>query len=223
MAAARTDDIASLPSATRAELLEQACELFYDATGYRPTAFRAGNWRASRALMPDLANAGIRLDSSFNPAARASGSFAGEALGFNTLQTIDGLWELPLTVVRQSLPEPHLVNGVRPFDLVSLSSWEIRKTLDKAYRAGLPHVVVLMHSFSGVKAKDVQYEQMKPDRIVRRRVHSFLDHLAANPDKFRVTTCGDLVTELVEARPSIGGDIPDSVSSTPLPAKLCRL
>ena len=51
--AARTDDIASLPSATRAELLEQACELFYDATGYRPTAFRAGNWRASRALMAD--------------------------------------------------------------------------------------------------------------------------------------------------------------------------
>ena len=44
---------------------------------------------------------------------------------------------------------------------------------------------------------------------MRRRVHSFLDHLAANPDKFRVTTCGDLVTELVEARPSMGGDIPN--------------
>ncbi len=182
-ASARTDDLANLAAPFRAELLDQACELFRYATGYRPVAFRAGNWRAHRALMSDLTSAGIRLDSSFNPAARAGGSFAGEELSVNALQRIDCVWELPLSVVRQSLPEPGLVNGMRPFNLVSLSSWEVRKALDDAHQARTPHVVAVLHSFSGVKPKDVQYRQMKPDRVVRQRLRFFLDYLASNSDR----------------------------------------
>src|SRR5439155_11375411 len=133
VASAQTDDLASVSSPLRTELLERACELFLYATGYHPKAFRAGNWRANRALMSDLVKVGIRLDSSFNPASRAGGSFAGEVMAVNALQRLDGLWELPLSAVRQRLPEPHLVNGVRPFDLVSLSAWEIRKALDDTH------------------------------------------------------------------------------------------
>jgi hypothetical protein len=193
---ARTDDIADLPPSTRAALLEQACELFHYATDKCPRAFRAGNWRATRELMADLATAGIILDSSYNPAARSRMSFPGEALAPNTLQKIGDVWELPLTVVKQSFPEPHLINQLRLVDPTSLSFWELRKTLDEAHRAGSPHLVAVMHSFSGVKKKDPQYNKMRPDRVVRGRVRFFLDYLVANPDKFRVTTCGDLVHEL---------------------------
>jgi hypothetical protein len=219
---APTDDLANVPSPLRTELLEQACDLFRYATGYHPRAFRAGNWRADRALMSDLAKAGIRLDSSFNPAARAGGSFAGETLEVNALQRIDRLWELPLSVVRQSLPEPHLVDGARPFDLVSLSSWEIRKSLDDAHQAGTPHVVAVLHSFSGVKPKDVQYGQMKPDSVVRRRVRSFLDHLAANRDQFRVSTCDELVAELNDTQPGVGCAPPNLGFVHPLARKVVQ-
>jgi hypothetical protein len=208
LAKPRTDDLAALSSPQRGSLLRQACELFHSATGYHPVAYRAGNWHANRDLIADLASEGIRLDSSFNPATRGGGSFDHGGLKPNVLQRLDGLWELPLTVARQRLPEPHLVDGMRPFDLVSLSSWEIRKILNDAHRAGAAHVVAVLHSFSGVKAKDSQYLQMKPDRVVRGRVREFMEFLAANSDRFQVSTCRDLVAELDREKP--GGSAPVS-------------
>jgi peptidoglycan/xylan/chitin deacetylase (PgdA/CDA1 family) len=221
-ASARTDDLANVPSPLRAELLERACEMFRYATGYHPKAFRAGNWRADRSLISDLAKVGIRLDSSFNPATRAGGSFSGDAMKVNALQRVDGLWELPVSVVRQNLPEPNLANGLRPFDLVSLSSWEIRTSLDDANSARTPHVVAVLHSFSGVKAKDVQYRQMKPDRVVRHRLRTFLDHLAANRDRFSVSTCDELVSTLHEAQPGTDGAVPNLGFVHPLARKVVQ-
>lgn len=191
-----TDDLASLGSPERAELLDKACDLFRFSTGYHPLAFRAGNWRATSDLAADIQAAGIRLDSSFNPAARRGGSFAGANLRPNSLQKIGRLWELPLTVTKQILPEPHLTDGLRPFDLVSLSSWEIRKILNDANDARQRHVVAVLHSFSAVKARDSQYRHMRANHIVRARVRNMLKHLAANPDRFQVRTCADLVRDL---------------------------
>src|SRR5262249_40604649 len=116
----RTDDLASLEAPVRAELLEKACELFRYAVGHDPDVFRAGNWCANRALLASLEQRGFKLDCSFNPAATGARSFPGEGVQENRLQKINGIWELPLSVVRQSLPEPHLVDGIRPFDLVSM-------------------------------------------------------------------------------------------------------
>jgi hypothetical protein len=207
-AAARADDLANLSSPQRGELLEQACEIFRYSAGYHPKAFRAGNWSANRALIADVARVGIYLDSSLNPVSREN-SFPGETFPVNAMQKIDGAWELPLTVLRQTLPEPHLIGGLRPFDLVSLSAWEIRKALDDAHKAGLAHVVVVLHSFSGVKTKDVQYRNMRPDRVVRGRLRFFLDHLADHQDRFRVSTCGELASELDRAEPDNCHAIPE--------------
>jgi hypothetical protein len=219
-ASERTDDIAKLPQPLRTELLEQACRIFYSLTGYAPAAFRAGNWTANRSLLSDLANVGIRLDSSFNPA--VANSFAGEALALNALQKIDGTWELPLSAVRQRLPEPHLTRGLRPFDLVSLSSWEICKTLDDSWKRGTPHVAAVLHSFSGVKTKDVQCERMKPDRVVRRRLRSFMDYLAANSDRFRVRTLSELASELHDAQPTAPVELPNLGFIHPLARKVVQ-
>jgi hypothetical protein len=219
---ARTDDLASVPSPLRGELLEQACNVFRYATGHHPKAFRAGNWHANRALISDVARAGILLDSSFNPVSRADGSFAGEPLRLNALQRLDGIWELPLSVLRQSLPEPNLIDGLRPFDLVSLSTWEIRKGLDDAHKTSMPHVVVVFHSFSGVKTRDVQYRKMKPDRVVRRRLRFFLDYLAASPDRFRVSTCNELVSEPNEAQQHECGELPSLGFFHPLARKFVQ-
>jgi hypothetical protein len=195
----RTDDLATVPSPLRGELLGRACELFRYATGYHPKAFRAGNWRADRALIAELAGVGIYLDSSYNPAARGGGS------------------------LRQRLPEPHLVGGIRPFDLVSLSSWEMRKALDDAHKSGIAHVVAVLHSFSGVKTKDVQYRTMRPDRVVRSRVRALLEYLAANRDRFEVATLGQLASELGEAQAAKSAELPDLGFLHPLARKVVQV
>lgn len=58
-------------------------------------------------------------------------------------------------------------------------------------------VVIVHHSFACVKARDVQYRQIKPDRIVMRRFTSLLDFLAENSGRFEVITMGAM-TELTE-------------------------
>jgi hypothetical protein len=219
----RTDDLATVPSPLRGELLGRACELFRYATGYHPKAFRAGNWRADRALIAELAGVGIYLDSSYNPAARGGGSFEGERLKLNAMQRLGEVSELPLTVVRQRLPEPHLVGGIRPFDLVSLSSWEMRKALDDAHKSGIAHVVAVLHSFSGVKTKDVQYRTMRPDRVVRSRVRALLEYLAANRDRFEVATLGQLASELGEAQAAKSAELPDLGFLHPLARKVVQV
>jgi hypothetical protein len=80
----------------------------------------------------------------------------------------------------------------------------------------------VLHSFSGVKTRDVQYRQMKPDRVVRRRLRFFLDYLAANPDRFRVSTCEELVSELSEAQPYECGELPSLGFFHPLARKFAQ-
>lgn len=194
--ARRTDNLADLEPPLRAELVDRACELFRRAAGYDATAYRAGNWRGSLALLRDLGARGIVIDASFNRNLQGRGSFDNEPVVVNALQMIDRVWELPITVARQRLPDPALIDGLRPFDPVSLSCWELRKVLDDAYTAGTTHVSAVFHSFSGVKAKGPQYEQLKPDRIVRKRFEFLLDYLATNRDRFCVSTVGELVNEI---------------------------
>ena len=192
----KTDDLAALEAPLRRELVERACNLFLRAAGYAPTAYRAGNWRSSRALLNDLRACGVAVDASFNRCLQGRGSFDHEPLVPNRLQSIDGTWELPLTVARQSFPALAPTGGFRPFDPVSMSCWEMRKLLDDAHASHMSHISVIFHSFSAVKPKDVQYTRLKPDRIVRRRFEFLLDYLAVNPDRFRVSTVGQLVREV---------------------------
>jgi hypothetical protein len=147
-------------------------------------------------MLRDLGARGIVVDASFNRNLQGRGSFDNELMVVNGLQLIDGVWELPLTVARQSLPDPALTDGLRPFDPVSLSCWELRKVLDDAHSAGATHVSAVFHSFSGVKATDLQYKQLRPDQIVRKRFEFLLDYLATNQDRFCVSTVGELVNEI---------------------------
>jgi hypothetical protein len=204
----RTDSLADVPSPDRFEMLQRGIELFRRATGYEPAAYRAGSWRGSRALLRDLRRAGIFLDCSYNAALKRA-SFDGEKLAPNALQRIDGVWEFPITVARQTLPDPAIRGGLRPFDPVSMSYWELRKVLDDAHAAGVSHISAIFHSFSAVKARDSQYSRIKPDRVVRKRFAFLLDYLSANEDRFRVGVIAELARELRDPPPPIAGAIPE--------------
>jgi hypothetical protein len=220
-----TDDLADLEPLLRGELLDHACELFRRAAGYDATAYRAGNWRGNRALLRDLGIRGIVVDASFNRTLQGRGSFDNEPIVVvNALQLIDGVWELPITVARQNLPDPALRDGLRPFDPASLSCWELRKVLDDAHAARTPHVSAVFHCFSGVKAKDLQYRQLKPNHIVRKRFEFLLEYLATNQDRFSVSSIGQLANEMRSAPASMAlhASIPSLGFFRPLARKVVQ-
>ena len=68
--------------------------------------------------------------------------------------------------------------------------------LDAAAAAGQEHFVVVFHSFSAVKPKDVEWKEMRPNRMVIRRLEGLFQYLADNPDRFRVSTMGKAAEEL---------------------------
>jgi len=186
------DALCSLTSEEQATILRTAVEIFDYLAGRPPAAFRAGNYQASAVTLAILLQLGLRIDSSYNPAYRASGSFTGEVLPYNRPVDLEGVLELPVTVVRQQLPAPNKPGGLVHLEVCALSAAEMRSSLDQLHDGGVGDVVIVHHSFACVKARDAQYWDIRPDRIVMRRFTSLLDYLVANSDRFEVTTMGAL-------------------------------
>jgi hypothetical protein len=200
---AKSDMIGRLPQDVQLALLSEAIRYFEECAGFRPSAFRAGSYAASRSMLQCLAQLGIAVDSSLNPCYPAV-SFPGERLEPNQVRKIEGVWEIPVTVARTPLPEGHA--GLKFADCTSLSFPELRTMLDDGAAAGQQHFVVVFHSFSAVKARDIAYSELRPNRIVIRRLEKLFGYLAANPDRFTVATMGEFAQTLPneELSPSFG-------------------
>jgi peptidoglycan/xylan/chitin deacetylase (PgdA/CDA1 family) len=187
------DLIGQLTSEVQRELLAEATDLFEKFAGFRPTAFRAGNWAGSRSLLRVLKELGIRVDSSFNPAYHPEISFPDCSLARNAVTKVEGVWEVPVTVAQTPLPEG--CHGVKFADCTALAVPELRKMLDDAAAAGQQHFVLVFHSFSAVKARDISYRQIRPNRIVIRRLERTMRYLAENSDRFQVRTMGEIAAD----------------------------
>lgn len=221
----RTDDLVRLEEADRRSTLAQACDLFQRLVGDAPRVYRAGNWACSRELLADLRHHDIYLDSSCNHVVKGKGSFDDTDLQINALQKVDGTFELPVTLARQSLPEPRLKGGLRPLDPTSMSNWELRTALEQAQHSGMEHVVLVFHCFSFVKSRDSQYRNLRADTVVMNRFTDLLDHLATHSDRYEVSTLGVLARSLGSAsildnRPAC---IPQLGFAQPLARKLVQI
>jgi hypothetical protein len=172
------------------ELLEEAIHHFETLAGYRPLAFRAGCWAGSRTMLKCLHRLGIRVDSSFNPCYHPEISFPEGPLEPNAVQKVEGVWEIPVNVARTPLPES--ASRYKHADCVAVSFPEIRAMLEATANAGQEHFVIVFHSFSAVKPKDETYAQMRPDRIVIRRLEEMFRYLADHPDQYQVDTMGNI-------------------------------
>lgn len=188
-----TDLLGHFPQEVQHRLLSESIDYFRQFSGYPPVAFRAGCFASSRATMRCLAALGISVDSSLNPCYPEL-SFPGEDLEPNRVQRIEGVWEIPVTVVRTPLPEGY--HGFKFADCTSLDVAEIRRMLDAASNAGQEHFVIVFHSFSAVKPKDVEWKEMRPNRMVIRRLEGLFRYLAENGDRFHVSTMGEVAKDL---------------------------
>lgn len=181
------DFIGQFSENVQMDLLSEAALLFERFAGYAPKAFRAGCFAGSRSMLRCLSTLGIKVDSSFNPS-YPNLSFPDSPLTPNLVQKVEGVWEIPVTVAITKLPERH--GGFKFADCTSLSFQEIRAMLDTAFSSGRQHFVIIFHSFSGVKAKDETYAELRPNQVVIQRLWKLFQYLAENPDKFCVTTMG---------------------------------
>lgn len=198
-----SDLIGHFSESLQMDLLSEAAQLFERFAGYAPRAFRAGCFAGSRSTLRCLCRLGIQVDSSFNPCYHPNLSFPDGPLAPNLVQKTEGVWEIPITVARTKLPEGY--GGFKFADCASLSFREIRSMLDTASLSGQRHFVIVFHSFAGVKAKDETYAEMRPNRIVIRRLRRMFRYLADNADKFAVTTMAGVAAnpDSLEEGPSV--------------------
>jgi hypothetical protein len=190
--ASTCDLLSSFDETAQHELIERAATLHAQFAGSRPVAFRAGCFAANSVTLRCLGRAGIRLDTSFNPC-YDGWSFQGEPMNPNEVRRIEGVWEIPVTVARTPLPEGY--GGLKHADPCALSFSELRDMLAHGETEGQQHFVIVFHSFSAVKPKDVRYTEMRPDRITIRRLQRLVAYLAEHPNRYRVSTFAELARE----------------------------
>ncbi len=176
----RTDAMSELDATDQRALLEEGIDRLKQWTGRRPVAFRAGNLAASEETLQQLAATGILLDSSY------SFPYAGQRCCFASEQPYNGskwygpVLEMALSGFRQArLPGVH---AAKPLDLVGISFEECRDAVDATCAAGADSVVIL-HSFSLFKVRNIQYDGGRLNRVVTRRFRRFCDWLQARADR----------------------------------------
>jgi hypothetical protein len=197
----------------QAAFLQEAHCLFLRFAGFQPVAYRAGSFLANLDTLAALPDS-IVIDSSLDPSDRHS--FPGCRLQPNLVQEVEGVLELPLTVG---------TSGAGPFrcykhlEISALSLHEMKAALLQAQSSGLGDCVIVFHSFSAVKHKDVFYSQMKPDRLVISRYLGLLRFLAENHNLFEVTTMAEAAADngrLVREQVQQPAPIPDFGTLAPL-------
>lgn len=202
------DQLSAHDEDTQRDLLRDGLDLLEGCTGRRATVFRAGGFAADRRTLRILGELGVRIDSSYNPIYRESNrSFPDDPPAVNQVECLEGVWEVPITVARTTLPEGV---GLKPADVTAISSAEMESLLGQAHAGGMRHVVTIFHCFSTVKPRDVGYTALRPNRLVIRRLQRLLDFLAANDERFEVRTLGDLAettTALEGEQPAVVPDL----------------
>ncbi len=180
-----TDDLTVLTPDQQLALIQKGSDRLQQWTGAKPVAFRAGNMAADESTLQQLAAAGLKIDSSYTFA------FAGGQCGFKADKPFNGsrwygdVLELALSGLRQ-VKVPGL-RASKPLDLVGISFEECRDGIERIAAAGCDSVLIL-HSFSLFKVRNVQYDGGRPNGIVTRRFRRMCNWLARRRDSLPART-----------------------------------
>ena len=156
-------------------MLEEGRDRLEHWTGRRPVAFRAGNMAASENVLPQIEAAGIMIDSSYSfPFAGGQCRFSVES-PYNGSKWYGRVLEMALSGFRQTILSE--LGRSKPLDLMGVSFGECRDAIRRIHGAGVDAVMIL-HSFSLFKVRNVQYEGGKVDSIVARRFRRLCAWLA---------------------------------------------
>jgi hypothetical protein len=210
-APAPNDDCGAFTAKALSAILKRAIDVFERWGLERPVALRTGGFNVSRQVYVAQRDVGIPIGSNVCTAITPSRD---EGLHFRSgRHLIDGTVEIPALsfVDRRTGGKEHL----RPLQITSASTAELRLVLSRAHGVGLDTVVAVTHAFEFFKRRN-GYDDIKRDRINQRRLDAFCTHVSNHPDELRWTTFGERAAAWTEAPPS-----PDrAVNGSPILAAL---
>ncbi len=192
-----TDSLVELSAEERLALLREGAARIERWMGRAPAAFRAGNMAASEDVLRQLPAAGIRIDSSY------TFPYLGGQCGFKDRDPYNGsrwygdVLELGLSGFR--LPKLPGLAAAKPLDLVGISFEECRRAVESICGAGADAVLIL-HSFSLFKVRNVQYDGGRLNYIVARRFRRLCEWLDRRRADYPAYTFSDLAAAVAEKR-----------------------
>ena len=184
---APNDECAKCSDATLARIIEISRAAFAAWGAPPPTAFRSGGLSAGPELYRALAAAGLRVASNVGLAAnpptdeslhRRSGRFE-----------VAGVVEVPVASYASIDPRPQV--STRLATIAATGFREMTALIEQAAEAGLEDFVILTHPFEFVKAADAQMTDLRPNRLVQRRLARLAEWLAARADRFPTARFAD--------------------------------
>jgi len=185
----RTDSLSDLPPQAQRDMLAEGCERIARWTGRPTVAFRAGNMGADETSLQQMAAVGIHIDSSYTfPYLGGQCRFHDEQR-YNGSKCYGDVLELALSGFHQ--PRLPALHAAKPVDLVGISFEECRDAIQQIHAADADAVMIL-HSFSLFKVRDVQYNGGRLNRIVARRFRKLCRWLAENADEYPTYTFAQL-------------------------------
>lgn len=209
-----TDDMSDLTPAQQRELLAEGCRRLVKWTGKAPEAFRAGNMGLREEDLANLSAEGITIDSSYTfPYAGGQCHFSG-ANPYNGSRQYGGVLELALSGFLQ--PRIPGLAKAKPLDLMGISFRECRDSIRRICRADADAVLIL-HSFSLFKVRNVQYDGGRPNRVVINRFRRLCRWLSDNRDEFPAYTFSGLARAIADKQYKANAVAPCRISGpTPL-------
>jgi peptidoglycan/xylan/chitin deacetylase (PgdA/CDA1 family) len=191
--ASLVDNIAELDPAEQLSLLGEGRDRIRQWTGRQPVAFRAGSMAASESTLPHLQAVGILIDSSYTFPFLGKHCFFSAAEPYNGSKWYGQVLEMTLSGFRQ--PLAFEMGRSKPLDLMGISFQECREAIRLIHRAGADAVVIL-HSFSLFKVRNVQYDGGRPNRVVARRFRRLCEWLSS--EQLPVRTFSELAAAVAD-------------------------
>lgn len=196
------DLIFRLSDVEQQEMIADGVALFRRLARKAPRAFRAGCYGGSRAMLSALRRNGIVIDSSYNPAYMGPERYDHQA-AVNRSVWIDGVYEAPVTVFRG------VGSGHKPLEISAVSVGEILSTLKQMRRSGCADAVLVLHSFSFLKARQSRYREFSVNRVAVSRFRRLCRALARQAEDFEVCPLGE--APLPEPAPAAAPELVPSV------------
>ena len=204
-------------------LIRQAKKIL-EKCGVTPIAFRAGCFGANLDTLTALKENDFLIDSSYNLSFLGKTCFLhplhltshlshltshlspltshisrltphlSRLTYLNDLALINGIYEIPIT----NYYDFKIGNfkRLRNLDICASSFYEMKKILRYGLKKGPKHITFILHSFSFIKKRDVQYKTAKPNFIVINRFKKLCEFLSRNKNLFKVITLSQFAQSL---------------------------
>jgi hypothetical protein len=153
-------------------------------------SFRAGNFGANNQTWEAIADAGLKISSSYNLGYRHKSVFTWPRAESGLFRPNEHVWELPMTVFSQRFA------GVRHLQVTACAIGEIVNTLEWCHRHGIDDVMMLTHSFEYLHIDSIPGRTGRPNSVAQHRLAALGVFLRENADRFEVLTVAGLAKRL---------------------------